>query len=193
MEKFTGKEDFDLELPEGGTLRYFANYLTEEAGDILFNELFSLDRVQSSYNYNGNSGLTPRLMLQMGQSNFSYLKTAIPWSLETKKLKKRIEREFEDTFEYAHLNLYRDGTDSISWHNDKETQAFDSVYSVSIGSPRKFQLRPIDATKINHQIMLQSNSLLILDYDAIKRCYKHHVPKEKAVTEPRINITFRIR
>lgn len=189
--KFDGKSNFALKLPNGGKIQYISNYLQQDDIDKLFNETINLDWIQEQYEFYEKVGNVPRLMLSQGNGNILYKLKNTPWSPEVLKIKDRIEKEFDTIFEYAHFNLYRNGDDTISWHSDNETVYPDSVFSISIGQVRKFQLRPINETKITHEILLNSGSLLILDYDAIKRSYKHHVPREKSATEKRINITFR--
>ena len=44
-----------------------------------------------------------------------------------------------------------------------------------------------------HQVLLTDGSLIVFDYSAAKKDWKHRIPKEPKIEEGRINITFRLR
>ncbi len=92
--------------------------------------------------------------------------------------------------------MYRNGLDTIGWHNDKEALNT-PVVSISLGATRKFRFRKIKDKegKINKvgyekELLLKSGDCLFMK-DSCQKIYKHCVPTEKTVKAPRINLTFR--
>jgi len=86
-------------------------------------------------------------------------------------------------------NLYRDGNDSVGLHADNEPEMGPVIASVSLGSERLFRLRGKGGTVVYSQ-PLSHGSLLIMA-GRTQKDFKHQVPKEPGVTQPRINLTFR--
>jgi len=88
------------------------------------------------------------------------------------------------------LNLYRDGADSVAWHGDKITPDIDEpvVALVSLGSPRKFLLRPKGGGR-SCSVVLGAGDLLVTG-GMTQRRWEHSVPKARAAG-PRISIAFR--
>lgn len=114
-----------------------------------------------------------------------------------------------ETFNYAYLNYYRDGKDSIGFHSDKEEilEEGSTIASLSLGATRDFVIRHIKDTRLaqdmsddklrlkaleaaKQTIPLKSGSLLLMKKQT-QKIYHHHVPKRLNVKSPRINITFR--
>jgi alkylated DNA repair dioxygenase AlkB len=152
--------------------------------DMLFNELKSgIDWERFKYTVYDKEVLSPRLMQIINfddDTEFSSLYA----------IKKRIEKLLGITFSYAVLNYYRDGNDYISYHADREVSDGQTVASVTVGSTRRFHLKHKYKSNIKYTFMLGHGDVLILNDIAIKKKYKHSVPK-MANVGPRINITFR--
>ena len=94
---------------------------------------------------------------------------------------------------YLLSHIYRKGTDYIGFHNDRE--ALDTpVISVTFapqGIKRKFRFRKMgEKSGWEKQFELGHGDLLIMKAGC-QRKYKHSVPVEKTVIEPRINFTYR--
>jgi alkylated DNA repair dioxygenase AlkB len=125
----------------------------------------------------------------------------LPWIPELLSLKARVEQATPDTA-YASLglarvpynavlcNLYRDGQDSVGLHADDEPEMGPIIASVSLGAERRFRLRERRTGSIVFSEPLPRGSLLIMAGNTQKN-FRHDVPKEPAVTQPRINLTFR--
>jgi len=78
----------------------------------------------------------------------------------------------------------------ISWHNDKEALNT-PVASISLGATRLFRFRDIKETKgWEYELNLKSGDLVYMK-EGCQRKYKHAVPVQKKVKDPRINLTFR--
>jgi len=86
-------------------------------------------------------------------------------------------------------NLYRDGSDSVGLHADAEPEMGPVIASVSLGAERCFRLKRKDGNvAFSHR--LPHGSLLIMA-GKTQQDFKHEVPKETGVSQPRINLTFR--
>jgi alkylated DNA repair dioxygenase AlkB len=104
-----------------------------------------------------------------------------------------VERAAESTFNSVLGNLYRDGRDSMGFHadNEKELGRDPVIASLSLGATRRFQLRHAKRKDVaGLDLALASGSLLIMR-GATQHHFRHGVPKEKAPTGERINLTFR--
>lgn len=113
----------------------------------------------------------------------------------------------------CNANWYSNGFEFVGWHNDNE-RFFDSVrndcliISLSLGATRKFQIklnekvnpRPKEGEepeegkapweKLEADVELQNGDLCTME-GLFQKHYKHCVPKEKSVKDPRINLTWR--
>jgi alkylated DNA repair dioxygenase AlkB len=138
----------------------------------------------------------PRLTSWYGDSNKPYTFSGITlnpnvWTKELLEIKNKIELQFDIAFNSVLLNLYRDGSDSISWHTDAEKELGQNpiIASVNFGATRKFQLRHKE-TKERIDINLENGSLLIMQGE-LQHYWQHQIPKTKKDIGQRINLTFR--
>lgn len=139
----------------------------------------------------------PRLTAWYGDNDKPYSFSGItlqpnPWTKELLEIKTKIEPISKVIFNSVLLNLYRDGSDSISWHTDAEKELGKNpvIASVNFGAERVFQMRHIKS-KQRIDIPLSHGSLLIMQGE-LQHYWQHQVPKSKSVLSPRINLTFRI-
>ena len=86
-------------------------------------------------------------------------------------------------------NLYRNGNDSVGLHADAEPEMGPVIASVSLGIERLFRLKGKNGDVVFAE-RLPHGSLLIMAGQTQDN-FKHEVPKEPAITQPRINLTFR--
>jgi len=124
----------------------------------------------------------------------------LPWMPELLSLRARVEQA-TPVAAYANLslpklgynavlcNLYRNGNDSVGLHADAEPEMGPVIASVSLGVERLFRLKGKGGTVVFSE-KLPHGSLLIMAGKTQKN-FKHEVPKEPGVTQPRINLTFR--
>jgi alkylated DNA repair dioxygenase AlkB len=87
-------------------------------------------------------------------------------------------------------NLYRDGRDSVAWHGDTvRHRRSDTVVGIlSLGSPRRFLLRPVGGgPSVGYE--LRGGDLLVLG-GTCQTTWQHCVPK-RAHAGPRISVMFR--
>jgi alkylated DNA repair dioxygenase AlkB len=120
------------------------------------------------------------------------LMQAVGWSPSVMSLKQEIETFLErpDYFNSALVNLYRTGTDHMSWHsdNEKELGVKPLIASLSFGATRDFFFRHQKGHKV--KIELSCGDLLIMQGQT-QEFWKHSLPKRLKVHTERLNITFR--
>jgi len=187
----------------GAEIYYDKNFLSPQGATTLFNALrtkCAWERRRSSFNYP-----VPRDEAYYGDpgTNYRYSRREykpLAWIPELLSLKRRVE-EATPGIAYFNLglptlgynavlcNLYRNGTDSVALHADAEPEMGPVIASVSLGAERLFRLRGQNGA-IAFAERLPQGSLLIMGGKTQKN-FKHEVPKEPDVAQPRINLTFR--
>jgi alkylated DNA repair dioxygenase AlkB len=100
--------------------------------------------------------------------------------------------ELGEPFRTAGLCLYRDGADSVAWHGDtigRGSTEDTMVAIVSLGTPRRFLLRPRGGGQ-SRQFELGRGDLLIMG-GSCQRTWEHSVPKLAHAPGPRMSVQFR--
>ncbi|MEN8261478.1 MAG: alpha-ketoglutarate-dependent dioxygenase AlkB [Pseudomonadota bacterium] len=138
----------------------------------------------------------PRLMCWYGEPEAEYTYSGVkhaplPWNATLRSIKEKSEHLTKRKFNSVLVNLYRDGSDSMGWHADKEKELGRDPFiaSLSLGKERLFRIRH-NKTKETLDIPLKSGSLLIMG-GALQHHWRHCVPKTRQAKGPRINLTFR--
>jgi alkylated DNA repair dioxygenase AlkB len=99
-------------------------------------------------------------------------------------------RKIDINFDYAIIYYYENGDASMGYHNDSE--ALNTIIcSVSFGASRKFRFRNFGEKNGYLQEFILSHGDLFIMNVGCQQKYKHSIPIEKRIKEPRINITFR--
>lgn len=122
-----------------------------------------------------------------------------PWNLESgepleprilEDIRAALSERYERELDSVGFNLYRDGRDSVAWHADHiPAEVEDPVVAlVSLGEPRKFQLRPKEGGS-SRTFMLGRGDLLVTG-GKTQRTWEHGVPKV-AQAGPRISLAYR--
>ena len=193
----------DLFPIPGAELYYDDHFVSPEEATQLFNTLLgkcAWERRTASFGH-----AVPRDEAYYGdpETHSTYSRreyNPLPWIPELVSLKTRVEEATPATA-YANFslprtgynavlcNLYRDGHGSVGLHADDEPEMGPVIASVSLGAERLFRLRRKDGSVALSE-RLGHGSLLIMAGDTQKN-FKHEVPKEPRVTQPRINLTFR--
>ncbi|HMJ78809.1 MAG TPA: alpha-ketoglutarate-dependent dioxygenase AlkB [Iamia sp.] len=103
-----------------------------------------------------------------------------------------LDGRYQRGFDAIGLNLYRNGRDSVAWHGDRyERDRPATVVAVlSLGSPRRFLLRPVGGGA-SRAFELHSGDLLVMG-GTCQHTWQHCVPKV-ARAGPRMSATFRRR
>lgn len=120
-----------------------------------------------------------------------------PFTEEMEKIAKRIKRKFGIDVDMCLCNLYVTGEQNIGLHSDDEKDMSTEnegphIFSISLGATRKFRFRKKTETKGYHEEFILNSGDLVHMKRNCQKLYKHCVPVEKEVTEPRINLTFRV-
>jgi alkylated DNA repair dioxygenase AlkB len=138
----------------------------------------------------------PRLTCWYGDEGKSYSYsgtrlTPLPWTQLLIDIKQRTEEVAGVTFNSVLANLYRDGSDSVSWHADNEPElgTEPTIASVTFGATRRFDMRHRNSNE-KVSIGLSSGSVLVMSGLSQAR-WQHQIAKTKKLIGPRINLTFR--
>ena len=120
-----------------------------------------------------------------------------PFTEEMEKIAKIIKRKFDIDVDICLCNLYETGVRNIGYHSDSESDMSSAnggphVFSISMGATRKFRIRKKTETSGWHEELILNSGDLVHMRGNCQKLYKHSVPVEKKVTEPRINLTFRV-
>jgi len=139
----------------------------------------------------------PRLSCWIGDADAVYTYSGtrfVPhaWTPACMELRQHLSELCGESFNSVLANLYRDGSDSMGWHSDKEPELGPRpcIASLSFGASRRFRLRHRRDPAQRLELELASGSLLLMS-GTTQRNYRHDLPKAASVTGPRLNLTFR--
>jgi len=184
-----------LDLPNAD-LRIIRSFFNEKQSSAIFVDLKeNCSWQQHTIRLFGKDVLEPRKIDWYSDKNYKYSnkvlysRSFVDFPL-IKEIKGQVEKATVQAFNSVLCNYYRDGNDSMGWHqdNEKELGVDPVIASLSFGVSRKFKLRSIDKN-INKDIFLKSGDLLLMG-KGVQLEYKHCIPKTKSPGE-RINLTFR--
>jgi alkylated DNA repair dioxygenase AlkB len=185
-----------LEL-KNGWIYYGKDFISPENKELLFQQLIQETPWSGGeIKIFGKSYEIPRkqaYMADVGQ-HYSYSGKSLnllEWSPTVLALKQKIEVFCDADFNACLLNLYQDGSDSNGWHadNERELGRNPTIASLSFGETRFFDIQHIH-TKQKLRFPLESGSLLIMGGE-MQHFWKHQIPKQKKINQPRVNLTFR--
>ena len=185
-------------IPRNGHVFLQTGFLGRQEGDRMFVVLSEASSwEQRPVKIFGRKIPQPRLTSFFADEGVVYTYSGLTlqgngWNPGLKAVKERVESFTGEKFNSALLNLYRDGNDYMGWHRDNEKSLGDmpAVASVSLGATRVFQLREYETKKNLVSIELTHGSLLLMK-GKTQGCWEHRLPKAPAVTNARMNITFR--
>ncbi len=188
----------EFELP-GAAITFFENFLSIEESNKLYKSLLeNTIWEQDQMTIYGKNVNLPRLTSWYGtvDKTFAYAGSEDkmhPWSADLLLIKERIEQEVAIKFTRCLLNYYRDGNDSVDWHQDYEGAHRKNtiIASVSFGATRPFQLKHVTRKDLSRKDILLTHGSLLLMKGATQENWKHKIPKTTKKILPRINLTFR--
>ncbi|MBD1557088.1 alpha-ketoglutarate-dependent dioxygenase AlkB [Vibrio sp. S9_S30] len=172
-----------------------AHFLTESYANHLFQRLTdTLPWQQESITMFGKEVLQPRLQAWHGHASYTYSGLTMhphPWTKELRSLEKRCAKLSGQRFNSVLANMYRDGRDSMGWHQDNEPELGPNpiIASLSLGGPRRFVLKHKYSNE-KQEFILGHGALLIMAGET-QHYWLHAIPKTKKVVNTRINLTFR--
>ncbi|CAE6953112.1 alpha-ketoglutarate-dependent dioxygenase AlkB [Vibrio sp. B1FLJ16] len=178
-----------------GRLYYSPHFLRSTEADEFFSRLrTTLPWQQERINLFGKSVLQPRLQSWHGDASYTYSGLTMsphPWTPELMVLKQRCEAIAGVRFNSVLANLYRDGQDSMGWHQDNEPELGRNpvIASLNLGETRRFVLRNLHCkTQIEYEL---SHGALLIMTGELQHHWRHGVPKTSKPKGERINLTFR--
>ncbi|WP_275544502.1 alpha-ketoglutarate-dependent dioxygenase AlkB family protein [Pseudomonas sp. Marseille-Q0931] len=141
---------------------------------------------------------TPRLTAWYGDTEARYrysgkLHEPMPWTPLLDEIRQRVVRQVGQPLNAVLLNYYRDGQDSMGWHSDAEPELGRDplIASLNLGGSRRFDLRRVGSTRIEHSLTLEHASLLVMR-GPTQHHWQHQVAKTRQACAPRLNLTFRL-
>ena len=175
---------------------YYPDFLTLEQANELYQHCLKLEWQQNQIRIAGKTMPVPRLECIYGDYGCDYLYSnsvflkPLWWTEALSILRDQITALTGYKFRIVIGNQYRSGQDSIGWHSDNESSmGFEpAIASVSLGSSRKFQIKPRDGKPTD--FWLEHGSLLVM-HPGCQSTHLHQVPKTNKVVSTRINLTFR--
>jgi alkylated DNA repair dioxygenase AlkB len=184
-------------LPRDGLVRYLGPVFDPQDATRIFADLQkNIPWAHDEVVMFGKRITTARLVAWYGDEPFAYAysgtcKRALSWNPLLCELKEKAEIFSGSSFNSCLLNFYQNGGEGMSWHSDDEKSlvADACIASISIGAERKFSFKH-KQTKGVISLMLENGSLLLMEGET-QRFWQHALPKTKAVSAPRINLTFR--
>lgn len=191
------KKIFDL--PDAEVI-LFENLFTKEESNRLFKSLIeNVKWQQDQIKFYGKLIDLPRLTAWYGVNDKPYTYSGIPmnphpWNNDLLFIKERIEKEANVDFSSCLLNYYRNGKDSVNWHQDNEKELGQNpiIGSVSFGETRPFQLKHLDKEELDKVDIPLTHGSFLLMKGTTQHYWKHQIPKTTREIKARINLTFRI-
>lgn len=144
----------------------------------------------------GKHIVTKRQVAWFADGGFDYnysntTRPSRPWTPLLLELKEKVKQVCGYDYNSVLLNLYRDGSEGMAWHSDDEQGlgAAPNIASLSFGATRRFDIRH-KQTGETIKLPLDSSRLIVMK-ERSQSHWKHQVPKQLRVEDPRINLTFR--
>lgn len=166
------------ELADGAWVDYQPGWVSGH--DALFDELErSLDWFTEERRMYERTVMTPRLLAR------------VPRTGVVEAMRAALSARYGEELVRTTAALYRDGRDSVAWHGDTTARDLERalVATVSLGSPRRFLLRPAagGASRAWH---LGRGDLIVMG-GTCQRTWRHAIPKVAHAAGPRIALMFR--
>jgi alkylated DNA repair dioxygenase AlkB len=179
------------------TLDWYPAFLGADTAARLFAELRdAIAWEQHRLRLFGREVASPRLSCWIGDADAIYTYSRVrfeprAWPRALLRVRDEIARATGAHYNSVLANRYRDGNDAMGWHADNEPELGDSpiIASLSLGATRRFVMKRRDGSA-RRELALTNGSLLVMRGDT-QRHWLHAVPRERAATAPRINLTFR--
>ena len=187
-----------IQLPNA-SLHYVPDFIPRAVADTLLDQLLAeLNWQQSHIQLFGRRVLEPRLTSWYADAGVVYgysgrQLNAQAWPDCLHSLRTQLCSYAGHHFNAVLANLYRNGMDSMGWHSDDESSlgVEPIIASISLGAERDFVLRRKDNHRIKHCLGLAHGSLLLMQAQT-QHFWQHALPRRKRITQPRVNLTFRL-
>jgi len=180
-----------------GTVNYYGRILSDDEARKYYEALLTgVHWEHDEAIIFGKRIVTARKVAWYGDADYAYTysgttKRALAWTKEMLELKARAEELTGRKFNSCLLNLYRDGSEGVTWHSDAEASLGKNttIASLSLGAERKFCFRH-KRKRQAISLILENGSLLVMK-GTTQTYWSHCLPKSKKINTPRVNLTFR--
>lgn len=186
-----------IDLPDADVVLHDGFFAPADADRLLAELTATTAWRQETITIYGRPVAVPRLTAWYGDPGASYTYSGLtmapaPWTPALQEVRAAVEDAAGGHFNGVLANLYRDGSDSVGWHSDDESELGPApvIASASFGATRTFQLRHKRARDLRHEVALTHGSVLMMR-GPTQRHWRHQVPKTARVVGPRVNLTFR--
>ena len=205
-----------ISLEDGLYIYYDPDFIdkkkSEEYYNIINKNLFEEERVPRGKNIFRRYVKDTRQMRSFGDASLMYgfedsEYSISDWNNQTdpkmfeackviKEIRDKISAKTGVFYNYVLINRYKDGTQSIGAHRDKEDcirQEY-GIAGVSLGAWREMIFKPDDFSPKGPyktlELTLENGSLIDIKFPT-NLYWKHAIPKRLKVKRPRISLTFR--
>jgi alkylated DNA repair dioxygenase AlkB len=180
-----------VQIAPGYEVRYLPHFLPGPEADSWLARLLAAVPFQPEHlRLYGKHFVLKRQTAQYGR-NYDYNPAAHQthaWCPPLTDLKITVERGIGMRFQSALCNLYPDGGAYIGWHRDAGQP--EMIVSLSLGAVRELRFASAGSTRTTFSMELGQGSLLLIP-GSVNDHFKHMVPKNRSITQLRINVTFR--
>lgn len=187
-----------LAMPDAKVI-YYPQAFSPDESDALFQQLITtIEWRQDNIKIYGREIPQPRLTAWYGDEEAVYtysniINHPLPWLPVLLQIKQRCEAIAKASFNSVLLNYYRNGQDSMGWHQDNEPELGEQpvIASVSFGAMRRFQFRHKKRKDLDTMSIELAHGSLLLMRGETQHYWKHQLPKTAQPVGARINLTFR--
>lgn len=188
------RETTEFDLPDADVM-LVDSFFTKEESDGFYNSLMSETPWREYEMPMYDKIVTAPRMISWYQDREENIPSgnAPEFTADLNEIRKRVEMHTSLKFNAVLLNLYRNGSDSVSWHSDKIDRSGSNpiIASITFGETRMFRLRHKFRKDVPQlEIPLYHGSFLIMA-GKTNSFWEHAVPKTSKEVLPRINLTFR--
>jgi alkylated DNA repair dioxygenase AlkB len=179
-----------------GVFRWFPGWIEpDEAARLLETLRVEIPWEDHTVTIVGRQVPVPRRVAYYGPFSYTYsgiVHPACPLPPVVEALRDRIQEVTGRPFNTVLMNLYRSGSDSVSWHSDDDYPhgGHPAVASLSLGETRRFRIAHKRRASERYAIDLTAGGLLLMDGTSQLE-YRHALPKSAKAAGIRINLTFR--
>jgi alkylated DNA repair dioxygenase AlkB len=108
------------------------------------------------------------------------------------ELRAALSARYDVEIDSCLVNLYRDGNDAVAWHGDtvRKIMPHPLVFTVSLGSRRRFLLRPRGGGPVARTYLPGEGDLIVMG-GRTQHEWHHTVPRDRRVSGARMSVTFR--
>lgn len=184
-------------LPPAGWLDHRPGWLPAAAADRLLADLRAgLAWEQREIVLFGRRVLQPRLIAWAGALPYRYSGQTLeprPFTTELERVLDAVRRATGVPFNHVLANRYRDGQDSMGYHSDDEAELGPdpTVATLSLGATRRFVVQPRRKSDGPPRAFeLEHGGLVVMGGDC-QRHHRHGIPRQPAVRDERVSLTFR--